>query len=123
MLDEPPVEGNEVPQQNGIIPKVYVIDGLLDLTLSVSSLPAFDSRMAACECIKAYFFNHAAIRKHFLRRAIDGHASGADETANVLTTVLQPLDGHIQEILTDIGLQLSSFSISFSKIQLPRISR
>jgi hypothetical protein len=72
-----------------------VIDGLLDLTLSVSSLPAFDSRTAACECIKAYFFNHPAIRKHFLRRAIDGHASGADETANVLTTVLQPLDGHI----------------------------
>ena len=84
------------PQQNGVIPKVYVIDGLLDLTLSVSALPAFDSRMAACECIKAYFFNHAAIRKHFLRRAIDGHTSGADETANVLTTVLQPLDGHVQ---------------------------
>lgn len=71
-----------------------MIDGLLDLTLSVSSLPAFDSRTAACECIKAYFFNHPAIRKHFLRRAIDGHTSGADETANVLTTVLQPLDGH-----------------------------
>lgn len=96
VLDELPVEGNEPPQQNGAIPKVYVIDGLLDLTLSVSSLAAFDSRMAACECIKAYFFNHAAIRKHFLRRAIDGHASGADETANVLTTVLQPLDGHVQ---------------------------
>jgi hypothetical protein len=96
VLDEHPVEGNDTPQHNGAIPKVYVIDGLLDLTLSVSSLPAFDSRMAACECIKAYFFNHAAIRKHFLRRAIDGHASGADETANVLTTVLQPLDGHVQ---------------------------
>lgn len=94
VLDEPPVEGNETPQHNGI-PKVYVIDGLLDLTLSVSLLPAFDSRLAACECIKAYFFNHAAIRKHFLRRAIEGHASGADETANVLTTLLQPLDGHV----------------------------
>ena len=93
MLDEPPAEGIESPQQNGI-PKVYVIDGLLDLTLSVSSLSAFDSRLAACECIKAYFFNHPAIRKHFLRRAIDGHASGADETANVLTTLLQPLEGH-----------------------------
>lgn len=93
MLDEPPAEGNETPQQNGI-PKVYVIDGLLDLTLSVSSLSAFDSRLAACECIKAYFYNHPAIRKHFLRRAIDGHASGADETANVLSTLLLPLDGH-----------------------------
>lgn len=93
VLDEPPVEGSEAPQQNGI-PKVYVIDGLLDLTLSVSLLSAFDSRLAACECLKAYFFNHPAIRKHFLRRAIDGHATGADETANVLTTLLLPLDGH-----------------------------
>lgn len=93
VLDEPPVGGTEAPQQNGI-PKVYVIDGLLDLTLTVSVLSAFDSRLAACECIKAYFFNHPAIRKHFLRRAIDGHASGADETANVLTTLLLPLDGH-----------------------------
>lgn len=94
VLDEPPDEGNESSQQDGI-PKVYVIDGLLDLTLSVSSLSAFDSRLAACECIKAYFFNHPVIRKHFLRRAIDGHTSGADETANVLTTLLQPLDGHV----------------------------
>jgi hypothetical protein len=93
VLDEPPVDGVNVPQQNGI-PKVYVIDGLLDLTLSVSVLSAFDSRLAACECIKAYFYNHPAIRKHFLRRAIDGHTSGADETANVLTTLLLPLDGY-----------------------------
>jgi hypothetical protein len=81
-------------QQNGI-PKVYVIDGLLDLTLSVPTPTAFDTRMAACECIKAYFYNHPAIRKHFLRRAIDGHKTGADETANVLTTLLQPLDSHV----------------------------
>lgn len=74
---------------------MYVIDGLLDLTLSVSSLSAFDSRIAACECIKAYFYNHPEIRKHFLRRAIDGHTSGADETANVLTALLQPLDGTV----------------------------
>ena len=55
-------------------------------------MSAFDSRLAACECIKAYFHNHPVIRKHFLRRAIDGHTAGADETANVLTTLLQPLD-------------------------------
>ncbi len=55
-------------------------------------MSAFDSRLAACECIKAYFYNHPVIRKHFLRRAIDGHTAGADETANVLTTLLQPLD-------------------------------
>ncbi|KAI9746168.1 MAG: hypothetical protein M1818_000849 [Claussenomyces sp. TS43310] len=70
--------------------KVYVIDGLLDLTLSVSSLHAFDARIAACECIKAYFYHHSAIRLHFLRRAIDGHNSGAEEMANVLTVLLRP---------------------------------
>jgi len=94
VLDEPLDVGNQAVQQNGI-PQVYVIDGLLDLTLSVPLLAAFDSRLAACECIKAYFYNHPVIRKHFLRRAIEGHTSGADETANVLTTLLQPLDSHV----------------------------
>jgi hypothetical protein len=94
VLDEPPVEGNGAAQHNGI-PQVYVIDGLLDLTLGVPLLAAFDSRLAACECLKAYFYNHPIIRKHFLRRAIDGHSSGADETANVLTTLLQPLDSQV----------------------------
>jgi len=94
VLDEPLTDGNETPTTQNGIPKVYVIDGLLDLTLSVPIYSAFDSRLAACQCIKAYFFNHQVIRKHFLRRAIEGHASGADETANVLTTLLQPLDLH-----------------------------
>jgi hypothetical protein len=94
VLDEPPADENGGPQQNGI-PQVYVIDGLLDLTLSVPLLNTFDSRLAACECIKAYFYNHPVIRKHFLRRAIDGHTRGADETANVLTTLLQPLDNQV----------------------------
>lgn len=94
VLDEPPEESVEAQQSNGI-PQVYVIDGLLDLTLSVSTMAAFDSRLAACECIKAYFFNHAIIRKHFLKRAINGHSSGADETGNVLTTLLQPLEGRV----------------------------
>ncbi|KAJ1338545.1 intracellular protein transport protein USO1 [Microdochium nivale] len=74
------------------VPMVYVIDGLLDLVLGLPVLQAFDLRYAACQCIKAYFHNHPEIRLHFLRRAIEGHASGADETANVLTTLLQPLD-------------------------------
>lgn len=56
----------------------------------MSSGQAFDLRLAACQCIKAYFFNHPEVRLHFLRRAIDGHASGVDETANVLTTLLRP---------------------------------
>lgn len=46
-------------------------------------------RVAACECLKAYLFNHNGIREHFLRRAIDGHRSGTIESANVLTTLLR----------------------------------
>lgn len=83
----PPANGTG-PQANGI-PKVYVIDGLLDLALCLHNLQAFDMRMAACECLKAYFFNHTGIREHFLRRAIDGHKSGTIESANVLTTLLR----------------------------------
>jgi hypothetical protein len=85
-----PLEAPEEPvesQANGLH-TVYVIDGLLDLALSVQSLLAFDLRRSACECLKAYFYNHPEVRLHFLRRAIEGHKSGADETANVLTTSL-----------------------------------
>ncbi|KAJ5053877.1 uncharacterized protein L3040_000167 [Drepanopeziza brunnea f. sp. 'multigermtubi'] len=91
VLDEPSENGDKGPSKVGV-PKVYVIDGLLDLTLSVPLMNTFDSRLAACECIKAYLYNHQLIRKHFLRRAIEGHNAGADETANVLTALLLPLD-------------------------------
>ncbi|KAI0131467.1 p115 like vesicle tethering protein [Daldinia grandis] len=87
----PPTNGH-TGKANGI-PAVYVIDGLLDLTLSVPTTQAFDLRLAACQCIKAYFFNHPEVRLHFLRRAIEGHSSGVDETANVLTTLLRPSNG------------------------------
>lgn len=76
--------------QNQGFEKVHVVDGLLDLTLGVSTLQLFDARVAACECLKAYFFNHAQIRLHFLHRAVEGHTSGVDETVNVLTTLLRP---------------------------------
>jgi hypothetical protein len=72
----------------------YVVDGLLDLTLTISSTQAFDARLAACECIKAYFYNHRGIRLHFLRRAIDGHMSGAADSKNVLSALLRPLEGN-----------------------------
>ncbi|KAK1832103.1 intracellular protein transport protein USO1 [Podospora conica] len=85
----PPVNG-QAPQANGV-PKVYVIDGLLDIILGVNSLLAFDLRMAACTCLKAYFHKHAEIRRHFLTRAIHGHKIKADELTNVLTTLLQPM--------------------------------
>ena len=77
-------------QHQGDIAEVHVIDGLLDLTPGVSSLQLFDARAAACDCLKAYFYNHAQIRLHFLHRAVEGHTSGADETVNVLTTLLRP---------------------------------
>lgn len=70
--------------------RVYVIDGLLDLTLSQGDLGAFDVRFAACECLKAYFSNHAEVRAHFLGRAIDGYKSDGDEITNVLTVLLNP---------------------------------
>ncbi|KAK3345295.1 p115 like vesicle tethering protein [Neurospora tetraspora] len=78
------------PHSNGV-PKVYVIDGLLDLILAVNSLMEFDLRMAACNCLKAYFNNHEEIRKHFLTRAIQGHKMQADELTNIFTTLLQPV--------------------------------
>lgn len=77
--------GESIP--NGVS-RVYVIDALLDLALSPASNELFDARFAACECIKAYFHSHVRIRLHFLKRAIDGHLSGQDETANVLTTLI-----------------------------------
>lgn len=77
------------PATNGVHQTVYVIDGLLDLALGGHEPTAFDARIAACECLKAYFFNHPEIRTHFLQRAIAGHQAGVDETANVLTTLLR----------------------------------
>lgn len=77
---------------NGVLsPKsiatVYVIEALLNLVLTPASNDMFDMRNAACECIKAYFYNHLQIREHFLNRAIGGHEEG-DETANALSILM-----------------------------------
>lgn len=77
---------------NGVV-KVHIIDALLDLVIAAPPSISFNLRLAACECIKAYFSNHTQIRLHFLSRAIEGHVSGEDETANILTTLLR--DGAI----------------------------
>ncbi|KAL6709020.1 Vesicle-mediated ER to Golgi transport protein [Coniothyrium glycines] len=69
------------------IQTVYVIEALLNLVLNPASHDLFDVRMAGCECIKAYFYNHGQIRGHFLNRAIGGHEEG-DETANALSILL-----------------------------------
>ncbi|KAG6042144.1 hypothetical protein E4U41_004948 [Claviceps citrina] len=70
--------------------KTYVIDGLLDLTLNSRDSKVFDLRYSACECLKAYLSNHLEVRLHFLSRAIDGYASGVDESANILAVLLRP---------------------------------
>ncbi|KAL8413776.1 hypothetical protein RB594_005135 [Gaeumannomyces avenae] len=89
-LDHPQhVDGQPLNNKGNSTVTVYVIDGLLDLTLSVHTVQDFDLRFAACGCLKAYFFHHSEVRQHFLSRAIEGHRSGADETANVLTTLMR----------------------------------
>ena len=71
---------------------VNVIQGLLDLALVVSFPQAFDVRLAAVECIKAYLYGHGPIRLHFLQRAKEGHLSQEYEADNVLTILLEDVD-------------------------------
>ncbi|KAM0797987.1 p115 like vesicle tethering protein [Usnea florida] len=81
-----PVNGHA----NGQAPRstINVISGLLDLALAPSSTYAFDVRLSASECLKAYLYGHAAIRLHFLRRAIEGHTSDHVEADNIVTILL-----------------------------------
>ena len=84
----------EVPQMNGHAngqatrPTTNVISGLLDLALKPSPIHTFDVRLAACDCLKAYLSGHAAIRLHFLQRAVDGHISEEYEPDNILTILV-----------------------------------
>ena len=71
------------------ISNINVISGLLDLALAPASISAFDVRLAACECLKAYLCGHALIRLHFLRRAIEGHTSDDVEADNILTILIK----------------------------------
>ncbi len=68
-------------------PRDNVISALIDLALVMSSVNAFDVRLAACECLKAYFWEHAPIRLFFLNRAIEGHNRHEDD--NVLSILLE----------------------------------
>lgn len=67
-----------------------VIESLLELTLDSSATPYFEVRLAACNCVKAFFEGHNGIRGHVLRRAIEGHRSGDDAVPNILTVLLEP---------------------------------
>jgi hypothetical protein len=91
-LHQIPVQSEpDAAQVNGKVngtTTVYIIDALLD-TVIASPSATFNVRLAASETIKAYFVGHDQIRHHFLQRAIDGHTSGEDETANILSTVIR----------------------------------
>ncbi|KAF7178856.1 hypothetical protein CNMCM7691_007678 [Aspergillus felis] len=83
------VNGDKVP--NGV-QRVNVIEALLKLSLEPAPIQVLDARLAASECIKAFFANHPGIRVHVLRRAIDGHLSGQDQIPNIMTVLLVPPD-------------------------------
>lgn len=69
-------------------PKTNVIEALLNTTLEAAPSSWLDLRLAACECIKAFFAGHSGIRSHVLRRAIEGHKGGSDSIPNILTVLI-----------------------------------
>lgn len=69
-----------------------VIQALLEIILTPAPAGLLDVRLSACECVKAFFFGHSAIRSHFLRRAIEGHQGGDDEIPNILTVLIHGPD-------------------------------
>ncbi|KAB8416386.1 hypothetical protein FH972_024905 [Carpinus fangiana] len=79
--------GDGAGRTNGAT-EAYVIDALLDLTLTAASVSFFDVRFAACEVVQAYFHDHKTIRLHFIDRAIYGFTSGEDETSNILSVLM-----------------------------------
>ena len=66
-----------------------MISGLLDVALQSTSNSAFDVRLSACECLKAYFHNHGPIKSYFLRRAINGLGSDGAEKDNIFIILIQ----------------------------------
>lgn len=68
--------------------RINVIEAFLKLSLEPAPNNLLDARLAACECMKAFFAHHSGIRMHVLRRAIEGHASGQDKIPNILSVLL-----------------------------------
>lgn len=83
-------EGANGATRTSVVERINVIEALLKLTLQPSPIPMLNVRLAACECMKAFFAKHAGIRAHVLRRAIEGHASGQDQIPNILSVLLAP---------------------------------
>ena len=76
---DPVTNGNVEPE------RINVIEAFLKLSLEPSPNNLLDARLAACECMKAFFAHHPGIRMHVLRRAIDGHISGQDRIPNIMS--------------------------------------
>ncbi|CAG7924700.1 unnamed protein product [Penicillium olsonii] len=70
--------------------RINVIEAFLKLSLEPAPNNLLDARLAACECMKAFFAHHPRIRMHVLRRAIEGHISGQDAIPNILSVLLTP---------------------------------
>ncbi|KAJ5295005.1 hypothetical protein PENANT_c037G09613 [Penicillium antarcticum] len=68
--------------------RINVIEAFLKLSLEPAPNSLLDARLAACECMKAFFAHHPGIRIHVLRRAIEGHTSGQDKIPNILSVLL-----------------------------------
>lgn len=80
---DPTVNGNAAEPE-----LINVIEAFLKLSLQPSPNNVLDARLAACECMKAFFAHHSGIRMHVLRRAIDGHVSGQDRIPNIMSVLL-----------------------------------
>lgn len=83
MPHDPTVNGNAAEPE-----RINVIEAFLKLSLQPSPNNMLDARLAACECMKAFFAQHTGIRMHVLRRAIDGHLSGQDRIPNIMSVLL-----------------------------------
>ncbi|CAG7952541.1 unnamed protein product [Penicillium salamii] len=68
--------------------RINVIEAFLKLSLEPAPNSLLDARLAACECMKAFFAHHSGIRMHVLRRAIEGHISGQDAIPNIMSVLL-----------------------------------
>ncbi|KAJ5352089.1 hypothetical protein N7452_001063 [Penicillium brevicompactum] len=83
--------GNATVNGNGNVNeplRINVIEAFLKLSLEPAPNNLLDARLAACECMKAFFAHHPGIRMHVLRRAIEGHTSGQDAIPNIISVLL-----------------------------------
>jgi intracellular protein transport protein USO1 len=69
--------------------KISIVDALLETVFAAPARATFDIRLAACECIKAYFKNNSQIQLGFLNYTIHGYNRHEYEATNILTTLVE----------------------------------